>query len=290
MASPRKYGRLREIIMKLSKKVLAALSTAALLATAGFLASCSNEEDDDENQMISGSNNDYSIKYSNSSDSVSRGYKTTTFKHLGAICQMTIDTSVADGNGGAMGYIWDLETNSARATKDPRRFFIVGFNYDYTAKGKVAYYVSRYKNVVDLSASNFGATTTATGTDPVEKEYVALTSSNSFTPTITDNQLTVTANVYMNKATDGTYDGSYTVAIYDGAVTEEQITAGTVTAKKTVTISAADVGYVSEDGTVASASTMQKNGAVYANVYANTSLKGTWKYVKTYSADEVVEE
>lgn len=239
--------------------------------------------------MLSGSNNNYSIDYSNSSDSVSRGYKTTTFKHLGAICQMTIDTSVAGGNGGAMGYIWDLETNSARATTEPRRFFIVGFNYNYTSSGKVAYYVSRYKNVVDLSAQNFGATTSATGTDPVEKEYVALSSSNSFTPTITDNQLTVTANVYMNKTNDA-YDGSYTVEIYDGAVTEEQITAGTVTAKKTVTIPAADVGYVSEDGTVASASTMQKNGAVYANVYANTSLKGTWKYVKTYSADEVVEE
>jgi len=30
--------------------------------------------------------------------------------------------------------------------------------------------------------------------------------------------------------------------------------------------------------------------ACYANVYANSKASGSWKYLDTYSADEVVEE
>ena len=54
-----------------------------------------------------------------------------------------------------------------------------------------------------------------------------------------------------------------------------------------------DVGYVTiahNVATVTSNGNRQKNGAVYANVYAGKTLKGSWKYADTYSADEVVEE
>ena len=52
--------------MKLSKKVLVALSTAALLATAGVFVSCAEDDDDPEN-AITGSGSNYEINYANSS-------------------------------------------------------------------------------------------------------------------------------------------------------------------------------------------------------------------------------
>ncbi|MBR1616470.1 MAG: hypothetical protein IJ673_13495 [Treponema sp.] len=298
--------------MKLSKKVLAAMSASALLLTAGIFTSC-GEDDDDENEMLSGSNNDYSISYTNDSDSVSRGYKTTTFKHAGSLCQITMNKS--DAGAGAMGYIWDLESNSSRAEKDPRRFFIVGFNYDQTASGKVAYYLSRYTNVTDISLNNFGATatseketgSTATSTGATEKEYIALKAANSCTPTAdADGNFVITVDVYeggeftvnseTGKKTYTAYDGSYIVDIYNGKV-EEVALKGTTTNTEpvaTYTIPATDVGYLTDGTTstskVCGSSANQKNGAVYANVYAGKTLTGSWHYAETYSAAEAVEE
>lgn len=300
--------------MKLSKKVVAAMSTAALLVTASFFTSC-GEEDDDENNMLSGKNNDYSIAYKNDTDVVSRGYATTTFKHAGSLCQMTMNKSSA--GAGAMGYIWDLESNSARAEKDPRRFFIFGFNYDQTASKKAAYYLSLYKNVTDIQAQNMGATggtnkeTGAydeTGKTATEKEYISLKAANSFTPVIDEatGDFVVTVDVYeggeftVNETTGEktytSYDGTYIVDIYNGKVDMAAIK-GTTTNTipvDTYTISAEDVGYLTEttDTTkkICGATANQKNGAVYANVYAGKTLTGSWHYAKTYAADEVVED
>ena len=288
-------------MMKLSK--LFKIGAVALLATSLCFVGCKAEEDDDENGMLSGSNNDYSISYKNESNSVSRGYKTTTFKHAGALCQMTMNKSSA--GSGAMGYIWDLESNSARAEKDPRRFFIFGFNYDQTAPGKVAYYLSLYKNVTDIQANNFGATgsketAAVTASDgATEKEYISLNSTNSFSPKVgADDNFVVTVDVYeggtftqnatTGKRTYTAYDGTYIVDIYNGAVAQSELSGKTPDA--TYRIPAADVGYLTADSNTAKAVCQQKNGAVYANVYAGKTLTGSWKYAATYSADEIVEE
>ena len=200
--------------MKLSKKVLAAFSMAAALAMAVSFTGCKEEDDDDENNMLSGSNNNYSISYKNESTSVSRGYKTTTFKHLGSLCQMTMSADSA--NSGAMGYIWDLESNSERAEKDPRRFFIVGFNYDGS---DIKPYVSLYKNVTDLQLQNFGATgqketganTTANGA--TEKEYIALGSKKLTQKADNDGNIVLTVDVKEGTDASGNYDGTYIVKI-----------------------------------------------------------------------------
>lgn len=274
--------------MKLSK----ILMSGALVAALAFgVMGCKAEDDDDELKALSGSNNDYSVDFKNEGNDVYRAYHTTTFKHAGALCQVTMNTS--NGGKGAMGYIWDLESNLTRAEKEPRRFFIVGFNYDYTAKDKVAYYVSRYSNVTDIEAINFGAP--SNGAD--EKEYIKLNATNVCVPTIDANgDLTMTFNVYegYTEGADGkkTYDGTYHVDIYNGKVEKDAL--GTTKTVATCTISADDVGYKTAESDVTKpicgASANQKQGAVYVNVYKGNTLKGKWHYADTYRAAEVVED
>ena len=275
--------------MKLSK----ILMSGALVAALAFgVMGCKAEDDDDELKALSGSNNDYSVDFKNEGNDVYRAYHTTTFKHAGALCQVTMNTS--NGGKGAMGYIWDLESNSTRAEKEPRRFFIVGFNYDYTAKDKVAYYVSRYSNVTDIEAINFGAPSNGAA----EKVYVELNTTNVCTPTIdTNGDLTMTFDVYEDgeftfdengKKKYTSYNGGFVVDIYNGKIeTADLKTANKV---KSVKIPAADVGYKTAESDVTKPICNQKQGAVYVNVYQGYTLKGKWYYADTYKAAEVVED
>ena len=279
--------------MKLSK----ILMSGALVAALAFgVMGCKAEDDDDELKALSGSNNNYSVDFKNEGNDVYRAYHTTTFKHAGALCQVTMNTS--NGGKGAMGYIWDLESNSTRAEKEPRRFFIVGFNYDYTAKDKVAYYVSRYSDVTDIEAINFGAPSNGAA----EKEYIKLSATNVCVPTIDANgDLTMTFDVYEDgeftvdengKKKYTSYNGGFVVDIYNGKIeTADLKTANKV---KSVKIPAADVGYKTAESDVTKpicgASANQKNGAVYVNVYKGSTLKGNWHYADTYKAAEVVED
>ena len=275
--------------MKLSK----ILMSGALVAALAFgVMGCKAEDDDDELKALSGSNNDYSVDFKNEGNDVYRAYHTTTFKHAGALCQVTMNTS--NGGKGAMGYIWDLESNSTRAEKEPRRFFIVGFNYDYTEKGKVAYYVSRYSNVTDIEAKNFGATSNGAA----EKEYIKLNATNVCDPTIDANgDLTMTFDVYEDgeftvdengKKKYTSYNGGFVVDIYNGKIeTADLKTANKV---KSVKIPAADVGYKTAESDVTKPICNQKQGAVYVNVYQGYTLKGKWYYADTYKAAEVVED
>lgn len=275
--------------MKLSK----ILMSGALVAALAFgVMGCKAEDDDDELKALSGSNNNYSVDFKNEGNDVYRAYHTTTFKHAGALCQVTMNTS--NGGKGAMGYIWDLESNSTRAEKEPRRFFIVGFNYDHTAKDKVAYYVSRYSNVTDIEAINFGAPSNGAA----EKEYVELNTTNVCTPTIDPNgDLTMTFDVYEDgeftfdengKKKYTSYNGGFVVDIYNGKIeTADLKTANKV---KSVKIPAADVGYRTAESDVTKPICNQKQGAVYVNVYQGYTLKGKWYYADTYKAAEVVED
>lgn len=288
--------------MNLLEKIsnLIVLFGSALIATLAFGFTACSEDDDDPNDMISGSNNNYSISYTNSSADTSRGYKTTTFKHAGSLVQITMNS---DSTKGAMGYIWDLESNSSRAVAAPRVFCIAGFNYNYTAEGKVAYYVSRYKNVVDIEASNFGTdspiTYNGTAYTAEENAKIALSTKNSFTPTKdSSGNVVVTIDVYedgvwsWNDAKTErkytSYNGGYVVEIYDGAVTLSEIANGTATAVDSTSFTASELGYTVSDSSKSVVS--QFNGAVYANVYANSTLNGSWKYLETYKSADVVEE
>jgi len=274
-------------MMKISK--LLKVGAFALLAASLCFVGCKKEDDDDENGMISGSNNNYTLSYDNSASSdTSRGYVTTRNAHLGALCQITLNKGYS-GSGAAMGYIWDISSTDASASAEelaravstnPRSFCIVGFaNFNGTYKA----YVSRYTNVYDIQAKNFGTegdvTVNGVVQKAVEKEYIK--SSDNKTLSAVDGAYIITVNVYEEKE-NGTTTGGYVVDIYNGAVAKADLE----TAEKlaTTTIPAADLGYAT------AAKATQRQGAVYANVYAKSKASGSWNYLDTYSADEVVEE
>ena len=69
--------------MKIMKKIAAVtIAAAALFAFAG----CSDDED--PNEMITGSNKNYEIDYTNTTEEISRGYHSTAYKHAGAAVQL----------------------------------------------------------------------------------------------------------------------------------------------------------------------------------------------------------
>lgn len=288
--------------MKLSKKVLAAMSAATLIMTAGIFTSC-GEEDDDTEGAITGKNNDYTLSYTNKSETDTyRCYNSTTTKHRGAMAVITLNKEGTTGSGAAMGFIWDLysedETASAEeiaraVSAKPRNLCIVAFaNHD----GKFMPYVSRYTNVYDLQADNFGTkgvTVNGEVKKAVEKEYIGWTttaddnnSGNGYALTAdADGNYVMTVNVYAEKNDDNTYTGGYVVDVYNGALTKDEVESGEKPTLCETTISAEDLGYTAGEKPT------KRTNAVYANVYKSSAASGTWKYLDTYTlADEVVED
>lgn len=313
--------------MKLSKKVLAAFASMAAIAMVGTFVSCTEDSDDDYGIITKDNQDNFSINYTNDSDSVQRGYETTKAKHKGALTKITMNK--ASANAGAMGYIWDLEAAKedgtySREAKDTRRFLIAGFSYTGTA---VKPYVSLYKDVVDIQANNFGATgtaqketeaATAVGS-ATETEYLKFGSKSiAVTPDATTGDFDLTLDIYesgewtwnekKDKRVYTSYDGGYVVDIYKGALTlaevAEKNTDSTATgyADATTSVPAADLGYLAALQTkyaddadklakiTESSIVSQQTCAVYANVYAKKTLKGAFNYTESYGADEVVED
>ena len=107
-------------IMKFSKIILG----SAILAMAMGFVSCS--DDDDPYNMISGSNNHYSINHTNDTAQIQRGISSTVFKHAGGTLTVSFDTLNstygADANGvkraGVMGIIFDLEEENGKKNID----------------------------------------------------------------------------------------------------------------------------------------------------------------------------
>lgn len=277
-----------------------------MLLSASVFTGCKAEDDDDENGMISGSNNNYTLSYTNTTSDVSRGYNATTFKHRGALTQITFNKDSLEANG-AMAVIWDLESNSSRTATEPRNFNIAGLRIVKNGSSYYAQpYVSVYKNVVDIQALNFGVgqeITATTGTNKgkaftaTENEIIKLGTAEQFsvTPDSTTGAVTVTIDAVEEKSGDN-YTGNYTVNFYAGAYDSTTVLNATVA--KTATITASQMGYKTYDSTATDTTNMlgsnnrlpQRNSAVYANVYANKTCNGSWEFVKTYSSAEVVEE
>ncbi len=297
--------------MKLSKKILAAFSAATLLATAAVFTSCT-EEDDDTEGAISGSGKNYSINYTNSSSSdIYRCWNTTTFKHEGELVKIVINNQTSTSHDGVMGFVWDLcqskdaatvtegttTTSPAITEKGYRNFFVVGFQWH---AGIPRYYVSKFFNVTDLQANNFGSSTKVTthkagitATEPTE--IVCNDADDNGWTTLSgldiadDKSVTVWLDIYpvfenstygANIAAHSSTDaGSYVVDIYDADPTDESVTANKL---DTVIIDPSVTGYSAEPS--------QNTLAVYANVQPSKTLNGTWYLGQDYAADEVVEE
>jgi len=309
--------------MKLSKKVLAAFSVAAMLATAAVFTSCGEDESaesDDANGMITKNGvmgNDYTLSYDNTKGAdTSRAFVVTKNDHRGALTNITLNKDYISGNTASMGYIWDLYCPAASSADEvarvvsdkARTFCIFGFNYDADGySGKVRYYVSRFTNVWDIYADNFGTkgvTVNGVTQNAVETEYLGWTGTSqkrctAFTPNKdADGNIVVTVAVMeggemkkesFDSPSWNSYDGSYNVFIFNGKYSSEELDAmddATLEAAlvDTVNIPAADLGYT------AGQRVTQRQSAVYANVYKGKKSEGSWHYDETYSADEVVEE
>ena len=265
--------------MKLSKILFGAVAAAAVMG----LVSCG----DDPNGMIKGSGNKYTIDYTNNSEEVSRGYKETGMKHAGALVKITFNDEETVLNGesaaGVMGTIFNLhDSDSENAEKGAVDFYIIGMRDDGM------YYVSEYKNISDLNAKNFGATTSANAAngEAWEEEIVAL--SNSTFVTLPKDE---DGNKYVYLYNRALLNGSYDWAVLD--LTADELkefdidsykTTGSYSGTKLASGNISGAFDVCDEG-----KQPQNKLAVYANVYVGATLSGVWNYNDMYLEAEVIE-
>ena len=134
--------------MKIMKKIAVAVFAGAMVF--GF-ASCGGAGDDPEG-AIKGSGKNYSIDYTNEGTEVYRAYRDTAFKHAGACVQIDfLNVTEETKRAGVMGLIFDL------VEKDGKKSFNVIGLRTANANGDLEYYISRFENVTDIRAQNFGA-------------------------------------------------------------------------------------------------------------------------------------
>ncbi len=290
--------------MKLSKKILAAMSAAALLATASIFTSCS---DDDEESAFSGKTVDFDNSYVTTSTATDgtvtvshaesttsgavenstyyyRAFNKLTAKHYGSTCTIKL-TPKTDGTSydassnpanGVAGFVFNLTENETDSTAYD--FDIAAIQYNGS---KIRTYVSKYENAA-LKDNNFTTATNFTqsdGTTAASETQILPTSgtyydfnASDFTAD-SDGVITVVIKVTAEE------DGSYTVGYYSS-----EDTSGT--ALKTVSVTAAQTGY--------SAKTQAKM-AMYANIYPGQHMYADFAFTDTVGnaipfEDEVVEE
>ena len=304
--------------MKLSKKILAAFSVAAMLVVAGSFTACKDEDDDDPYEMITKVNSSYyTINHTNTdADTVQRGYKSTSFKHAGALVDITFNSAKSTGTygDGVMGVIFGLESNDDGS----KNFYVFG------ARNKGDYYVSKYKNVTDLQGNNFGASEVkynATDFDnaegTVEYSILPATKSDAF-PTAGDKLKTsddsVSFTVFYKDTVDETetdngYKHTYKVYLLDAntasAYTVKDSTGAVLDGDKNeVDLAKAAEEIASIDYYTDSKSFTQRQFAIYANVYPNSdnctesytkakgtgTVKGYWRVQGDFKHADVVED
>ena len=268
--------------MKFSKVLL---SSAVLAAAAIGFMGCA--DDDDPNDMISGSNNNYTLEYTNDSKATSRGYNSTNLNHAGALVKVNFDAS-SDTQGGVMGMIFDLHDG-----EDGKDFAVVGARTTSSGSG-AAYYVSYYKGVTDLQGDNFGAP--YTGSDGTVNEGSTVTEDvikTAFTAVpngCVDTTDGKTLYVYFVETATAENDYDYNVYFLpkDVAETVDDVDSegNLLSNKATIDISSYKVAAVNTSYTAKT----QNKFAVYANVYAGKTVKGTWELLETYKAADVVED
>ncbi|MDE7392211.1 MAG: hypothetical protein K2M90_07135 [Treponemataceae bacterium] len=245
--------------MKMTKRVLL---TAAVMAAASFgFMGCA--ADDDENDMIEKvDSNNYSINYTNGDSTVSRGYKATTLKHQGAVVEFKFTNAKNAGTseGGVLGFIWELEEKNGA-----RNFCVLGIRQK---DGVPSYYVSKFTNVTDITALNFGAPDNGAVENEVVKAFQTL--GDGF---VDGSTVTVYADI-------APCNGGYEIYFYKTEGSAKSHNTGEAIGSK-VSVTSSLV--------TATEQPPQKNLAIYANVYAGKTLTGSWKFVNTYKDAELAE-
>lgn len=275
-------------------KILKNIAVAALAGAMVFgLVSC-GAGDDDPNNMINGSNKVYTIDYTNESKDVSRGYNTTAYKHAGAAVQLDFENASNTVGGGVMGLIFDLEEKDGA-----KSFNVVGVKTN-DANGELGYYVSRFENVTDIQADNFG---TKLKENPAKETPYAPKTGGTFgkangVKNAEKDTITVYAYAIEEKATEDGTDSVknaykkdefiYKVYLINNKVANLDANGKLVDENK----NPIDLSGVTPAATIATGYTSltQKKLAVYANVYGKKTLKGTWTYRGDYKEVGVDED
>lgn len=137
--------------MKMVKKILFGLVAVAAVLS---LASCGVK--DDPEGIIKGGAGRFSVNYTYDGDTEYRAYRSTGAKHSGALVKISFnEADIANAGNSKFGLIFGLK-ETKNGDQKIRNFYIAGLG----ANGQ--YYVSKFENVVDIQAKNFGAGTTYT--------------------------------------------------------------------------------------------------------------------------------
>ena len=268
--------------MKMVKKFMFGLVAAATILS---LVSCDGLlKKDDDKGAITGSGKNYKVEYNNEDAEAYRAYKATTLKHAGGLVKVTFDS--ANVSTSKMGIIFDLKANAA--DKNARDFYAIGLNPKGKNSGTANFYVSKFTNVTDMQAYNFG--TDLTENPAKEVEIVKLATTNNIAMPAADAEGKVSVYVYYKTLLDGSFDYKI-LNISDeiakafkfdtGAFESSAILAQGNTKAK----AGAEYAPTSEDDL----KTMQGKLAFYAQVAANTELNGSWKVIGTYLEAEDAE-
>ena len=260
--------------MKMVKKILLGLTAAALVI--GF-ASC--KQADDPKDAIDGSGNKYSIDHENTETDNYRAYKSTSLKHSGALVKVKFDKK--DVGLSKMGVIFDLHEN-----KDAKEFYIIGLG----TSADTNFYVSKFTNVTDIQAKNFG--TELKDNKAVEDELVKLSAANSITVPAAAADGSVSYYVYFKGFTGGYYEWAVlsmedSVAATIDIKTADYNAIARINGVTTLAHRQIDNAFTPVD---AESKIPQNQMAVYAMVAAKTTLKGSWNYLGMYHEAEAIEE
>lgn len=190
--------------MKMVKKVLMGLALGAavfsFVGCADLLNGLKAKQGNDTEQEITGTASSKKVGAVNDGETAKRIYDATTLKHSGALVRATFKNP-ADVSTGKMGLMFDLKDNAAGG----HDFFIIGVNP--CADGKVAnFYVSKFEDVTDYQAYNFGTEENKQNT----AEQNAAVKARPAKETIYVN-LETANNIQVPKAND---DGSISFTIY----------------------------------------------------------------------------
>lgn len=163
---------------------------------------------DDTEGAIKGNNDNYTVEYSNTTNTAYRAYKATAFKHAGAIIRVTFDSAAVSTS--KMGVIFDLKDDDEN--EGAKEFYIIGVNPTTT---EANFYVSKYSNVTDIQAYNFG---TDVQDNPAEEiEIVKLAKANNIKTIPAAVEGKISFYIYYKLMSDGSFD----YAVLD--MTDEQL-------------------------------------------------------------------
>ena len=269
--------------MKMVKKVLMGLAIAASVLA---LAGCVPQADDTEKAIKKNSLTTQTVDYKNEGTDLYRAYKNAATAHAGALVKVTFEESETPNVKNKMGVIFNLkETKDKKNKVSNRDFYIIGLG-TAPKTGDANFYVSKFTNVTDIKADNFG--TKLTENKAVEVEIVPLAKANNIEMPAADSEGNITLWVYFkaDKTSGGfdyavieDYDGITSVKI-DKDTTIDMFKSEKILAQgNTHTVANATKKAVSEREWAADAkdSEIQNGIAFYANIQPDSTLLGTWE-------------